>query len=147
MPILGFTMFKEKILDGTKRQTIRKLGKAPPKKKGDMLYLYWHLRAKDCEVLGKSVCTEVLYIQIHDVYWLGRNRLRLYEPPIDEDKVWTPLSIAGADDIARLDGFNNSDELREFIVKHYPLPDVFQVIRWGELMKHEEKIHNPHKKR
>lgn len=133
MPILGFTMFKEKILDGTKRQTIRKLGKIP-KKKDDLLYLYWHLRQKDCESLGKSICTEAFPIQIHDEYWLGRNRIQLYEPPIDEDTAWTPISIAGADNIARLDGFSNSDEMRAFFVKCYPLPDVFQVIRWGELL-------------
>lgn len=56
-PLLGFTVFKEKILDGTKTQTIRKLRKRPIKE-GDKLYLYWYLRQKDCEKLGESICTE-----------------------------------------------------------------------------------------
>lgn len=132
MPILGFSMFREKILDGSKRQTIRLLGKKP-KKEGDMLFLYWHLRQPDCAPLGKSTCVEAFPIQMNDEYLLGRNRLRIYQAPMDEDKPWIPMSIAGADDIARLDGFTDSDEMRAFFVKHYPLPDVFQVIRWGEL--------------
>lgn len=134
MPVLGFSIFRDKILDGSKRQTIRLMGKRP-KKKGDMLYLYWHPRQPDCELLGKSTCVEAFPIQMHDEYWLGHNRLRLYNPPIDEDGSWMPMSIAGADLIARLDGFSNSDEMRLFFVKRYPLPDVFQIIRWGDLIK------------
>ena len=67
MPLIGFTVFKEKILDGTKTQTTRKFRKHPIKV-GDKLYLYWHTRQKDCEKLGEAICTEVMTIQMHSEY-------------------------------------------------------------------------------
>jgi len=55
--ILGLTVFKDKILNGEKRQTIRKARKTPIKV-GDTLYLYWILRTKQCELLKVVKCTE-----------------------------------------------------------------------------------------
>jgi hypothetical protein len=47
MYLLGFSVFKEKILSGEKRQTIRILGKRRPPRVGETLRLYWHLRRRD----------------------------------------------------------------------------------------------------
>ena len=90
MPLLGFTTFKDKLLDGTKKQTVRKLRKHPIKV-GDKLYLYWHLRQKDCEKLGEGVCTFSHKIWIHNEYMLGKHRLAIYEPPTDEP--WSGLGF------------------------------------------------------
>jgi predicted transcriptional regulator len=74
MPLIGFTVFKDKILSGEKTQTIRKLRKNPIIV-GDHLYLYWHLRQKDCEKLGEATCTEVFQIRIDQEYSLGKQHL------------------------------------------------------------------------
>jgi len=73
---------------------------------GDTLYLYWHLRKKDCELLKVVKCT-----------WTKRVR-------------W--WYIAYDDDIARLDGFKDSAEMRAWFEKvHHPEPnDLFDIIRW-----------------
>lgn len=133
MPAFSFTVFKEEVKSGVKRQTIRKMGKRlrkRPIKVGDKLYLYWHMRQKDCEKLLEATCTFTRVIQIQNQYWLGKNRLTLYEPPIDEDNLWTPVSDLVTGDIARRDGFRDTDEMLAWFTKHHALPDVFQVIRW-----------------
>jgi hypothetical protein len=58
MPLLGFSKLKEKLLDGTKTQTIRKPRKHPIQV-GDKLFIYWKLRTKECEKLGEAVVTKV----------------------------------------------------------------------------------------
>ena len=59
MPLLGFTKLKEKLLDGTKTQTIRKPRKHPIKV-GDKLFVYWKLRTKECEKLGEAIVTKIV---------------------------------------------------------------------------------------
>lgn len=58
MPLLGFTKMKDKLLEGSKTQTIRK----PRKhliKVGDKLYIYWKLRTKECKKLGEGIVTTI----------------------------------------------------------------------------------------
>lgn len=129
IPLLGFTVFKEEVRSGKKRQTIRRLHKRQIKV-GDKLYLYWHTRQKDCEKLGEAVCTSTRVVQIHSEYWLGKNRLAIYEPPIDEDNAWSQLSGLEVADIAMRDGFKDATEMLAWFAKHHRLPDVFQIIRW-----------------
>lgn len=59
MPLLGFTKLKEKLLDGSKTQTIRKPRKHPIKV-GDKLYIYWKLRTKECQKLGEGIVTQIV---------------------------------------------------------------------------------------
>ena len=66
MPLLGFTKFKEKILDGTKTQTIRKPRKRSIKV-GDKLYIYWKLRTKDCMLLGEGIVTSIVRKRLVDI--------------------------------------------------------------------------------
>jgi len=105
MPLIGFTVMKSEILNGQKRQTIRKLRKHPIKV-GDTLYLYWHLRRKDCQLLKIAKCTEEFV------------------------KPWAMLRDSW--DVATRDGFKNPSEMQEwFMKKHNPDADtLFQVIRW-----------------
>jgi hypothetical protein len=105
MPLLGFSVFKDKILNGEKRQTIRKARKIPINI-GDTLYLYWKLRTKQCELLKVVKCTESL-------------RVKFSEFCDDEN-------------VARKDGFESAAQMREWFEKHYdPKPrDLFDVIRW-----------------
>jgi hypothetical protein len=59
MVLLGFTVFKEKLLDGTKTQTIRLPRKKHPFKVGDELQVYWRPRTKQCEKLFDAVVTKI----------------------------------------------------------------------------------------
>lgn len=59
MPLLGFSMLKDKLLDGSKTQTIRKPRKHPLKV-GDKLYIYWKIRTKEREKLGEAVVTKIV---------------------------------------------------------------------------------------
>lgn len=129
MPLIGFTVFKDKLLDGTKTQTIRKLRKRPIKE-GDKLYLYWHLRQKDCEKLGEVICTKAFIIQLHREYWFGKISLLILRFVGDKSiPRWKPSSIQETAEIITRDGFKDADEMLAFF-KRYPLPDIFQVIRW-----------------
>jgi hypothetical protein len=78
MYLLGFSVFKEKILSGEKRQTIRILGKRRPPRVGEALRLYWHLRRRDCELLREAKC----------VY----------------SEIWKWRDLKDNEEIARLDG-------------------------------------------
>lgn len=117
MPALNFTVFREKILDGTKLQTIRR------KRKhdicvGDRLYLYWGQRTSNCEKLAESTCIKLqdFAINIEGVFFVDG----------------TPLNSAQSEELAISDGFCNSEELRNFFVSKYGLPvDQMVIIYWG----------------
>ncbi len=59
MPSLGFTVLKDKLLSHEKCQTIR-VPRKIPFKVGDKVYLYWHLRQRDCTKLGEGIITSVV---------------------------------------------------------------------------------------
>jgi hypothetical protein len=106
MPQIGFTIFHDEIKDGTKRQTIRRHLKHSVKV-GDTLYLYWHLRKKDCHLLRVEKCLEAF------------------------TKPWGSLKFS--EDMAKRDGFKSSGEMREWFNKTYRSLDdeeLFDVIRW-----------------
>jgi hypothetical protein len=135
MPLIGFIVFKDKILDGTKRQTIRKI-RNHPIKKGDKLYLYWHLRQKDCEKLLETICTEEFTIRIkRNPNGLGQVFLGIAS--YEEKKLPNSDLIIGhweprldKEEIVKRDGFNNEFEMLKWFDNRYDLPELFQVIRW-----------------
>lgn len=90
MPLLGFTVLKDKLLDGSKTQTIR-LPRKRPLKVGDKLLIYWKLRTKQCKKIGES---KILTIE--------RKR---FKDLTEED--------------ARRDGFSTLKELREALLKKH----------------------------
>ena len=106
MPLLGFSVFRDEVKDGKKRQTIRRQRKQPIKV-GDSLYLYWHLRRKDCHLLRKAKCFETF------------------------TKPWRMLKVS--EDIAKRDGFKSAAEMCEWFKKSQSaLSDeaLLDVIRW-----------------
>jgi hypothetical protein len=106
MPPLGFNAFHNEVKNGKKRQTIRKQRKRPIKV-GGTLYLYWHLRRKDCHLLRKAKFVETF------------------------TKPWDFLKVS--EDIAKRDGFGSSKEMREWFNSTQDLLDdkeMFDVIRW-----------------
>lgn len=106
MSPLGFSVFHYEVKNGEKRQTIRSHRKIPIKV-GDTLYLYWHLRQKDCHLLRVEKCVETL------------------------TKPWRILKVS--EEIAERDGFKSSTEMRKWFNKTHHIPDdkePFDVIRW-----------------
>ena len=87
MPLLGFNVFHDEVKNGTKRQTIRRHRKQPIKV-GDTLYLYWHLRQKDCHLLRKAKCIETF------------------------TKPWRMLKVF--EDITKCDGFESTTDMCEY---------------------------------
>lgn len=128
MTLIGFSVFKEKILSGAKRQTIRPLRKKPIKV-GEKLYLYWHLRRKTCEKIGEAICSEIFFIR-----W-RKPGITEYLDLITLDANYQPLRVLSKlemDEIARKDGFKDFPEMVCWFKKRYHfLPCMaFQVIRW-----------------
>jgi hypothetical protein len=136
MPLLGFTVFKDKILDGSKNQTIRKLRKYPIKI-DDKLYLYWHTRQKDCEKLGERICSDVFVIQIHSEYWGGKQRPLVLRycglGKANNLSSWDRLTGEEVLDLAKRDGFQGLDDFLEWFISHNGTGETYQVIRWSSL--------------
>ena len=106
MPALGFNVFHDEVKNGKKHQTIRRHRKQPIKV-GDTLYLYWHLRRKDCHLLRTAKCIETF------------------------TKPWRELKVS--EDIAKRDGFKSAAEMCHWFKKSKGSPadeELFDVIRW-----------------
>jgi len=126
MALIGFTVFKEKIQNLEKRQTIRKLRKHPITV-GDTLYLYWKLRTKKCEKLMVTKCTEHFLVNISSEYWVSRQRIRITKHKNGE---WIPMTYKETVDLAVRDGFKDDVEMLLWFTKKHPLSQIFEVIRW-----------------
>lgn len=130
MALIGFTVFKDKILDGLKDQTIRALRKNPPKA-GEKLYLYWHLRQKDCEKLFETICTETFFIALEmDIGFARVVRLNSHPSTASQIYVMDGSQIL---DLAKRDGFDSATEMIQTLSRLCDI-DVgrifLQVIRW-----------------
>jgi hypothetical protein len=152
MPLLGFTMFKEEILSGEKRQTIRKLRKIPVRK-GDRLHLYWKLRTKQCEKLGEAICTETFFISIsYHLYDSGSSIAWIIYRHKTPNSSGRKMPKEEAIDMALRDGFNKDHNANPYGLFFQPVQDmiralermhgdlhnqIYQVIRWGRLEKKE----------
>ena len=65
MVAYGFKpMFAPKILDGTKRQTIRAVGKRRHARPGEELQLYTGMRTRQCKLIARVTCEDTQPIKI-----------------------------------------------------------------------------------
>jgi hypothetical protein len=119
MPGLSFSVFKDKIIDGSKTQTIRKPRKYPIKL-GDRLQLYWQQRTKNCELLLSACCFACIQIYIYP----DGAKLLSFDG-------WEP--IENLDQFAIADGFNNWQEMRDWFDKAHGLPFNGVLIKWEVL--------------
>lgn len=132
MAIIGFTKFKDKILDGTKKQTIRKLRKNPIKV-GDDLHLYWRLRTKSREKLFSTKCVETYYIVFRrSMDWSGKECYTIDRYKKPDAFGFMTLLPSDVEELAKRDGFKDSKEFFDFFTALYHPGeyDVFQVIVW-----------------
>lgn len=138
MPLIGFSVMLDKLRDGSKTQTIRKLRKQPLKV-GDKLYIYWKLRTKKCKKLGEGICTETFFVNLQFI----ENFLGSGEPAYRID-VSEKLNLSHGvflsfitmtdnqcQELAKRDGLESATEmLRALSHMHKGLDGTFQVIRW-----------------
>ena len=84
MPLLSFSVFKDKILSGAKRHTIRARRKNPIKV-GDKLYMWWKSRSpKEKEKLGEAKCIRVNPVDIDDHAVCVFNPENFYDTKLDK---------------------------------------------------------------
>lgn len=120
MPALSFSVFKDKILSGAKRQTIRSVRKHPIKE-GDVLYMYWKQRSQtEREKLGEAKCTKVFPVKIEKNFALCPDLSVRYH---------------SLDLFAQADGFDNWQQLIEFFDKTHGLPFTGVLIEWDDIIK------------
>jgi hypothetical protein len=114
MGLLGFTVKKEEILAGKKTCTTRLERKHPPKQ-GETLYLYWHLRQKDCEKLGEAICERVLTVDWGELQWIIENHPRYLE---------------------REGAFTKAEMLEWFEGHYHPIEATrFNIIEWKDFRR------------
>lgn len=119
MPQLNFKRrYVEKILDGTKSQTIRRLrGDGRDPKRGDVLHIFTGLRTKATRRLGRAIVAYTMPIRIDDRgITLGRRRL----VAIDRDE------------LARKDGFESWPDMRKFFNDVHMFPFEGILIVWQD---------------
>ena len=127
MVAISFSMFKDKIRLGEKRQTIRPYS---PNRYEQMVrigrvQLYWKQRAKECEKLGEGRITRVFRIRFLKNKGVGEYTTNGW--------LIIRYSREREEDLARRDGFGSFDEMWEWFHDHYGermfrIP--FMVIRW-----------------
>ena len=111
MPAINFAKrFVASIIDGTKRQTIRK-PRMTPIRPGDMLSLYTGMRTKDCRLIKTVKCLSVHEIIICQGYIVNQGH--------DETLL-----------LAKEDGFQTVQEFFDFFRSKYDLPAAMVIIRW-----------------
>ncbi|MEM1153653.1 MAG: hypothetical protein AAGI44_05900 [Pseudomonadota bacterium] len=108
--------------DGTKRQTIRALGRRRHAKPGEMLQLYTGQRTKQCRLLREDRCHEV---------WPVLMTPRNLQSGIIVARVSVadvPLSISNICALSRADGFACVADFFDFFRSRLPFEGV--LIKW-----------------
>lgn len=106
--IVGFKKeFAKKIIQGSKRRTIRRVRKRRPIAAGDVLHLYTGARTPNAEQFAMALCSAVVPVRITDRYIYLNGTLL---PPHD------------AENFAQLDGFLTFEDMLDFFRAHYSLP-------------------------
>ena len=125
---ISFSVFKDKILSGAKRQTIRAVRKHPIKE-GELLYMWWKQRSPECEKLGEAICSRATPIEI------TKNNFTLPYIFASTIPVLNAFAIA--------DGFDNWQKLVEFFDDVHGLPFVGVLIEWDSIKSPFQQIsHN-----
>lgn len=120
MPAINFTVFIDKVLNGTKCQTIRRRRFAA----GDILYLKAGMRTKNVRHLKTVICetSTPMYRVTAGNWWLLAG-------PSEPRR----LSTDELEAIAKADGFTNLNDFEGFFDKHYSDHEVFWETCWKEL--------------
>ena len=115
MPAINFTMFPEKVENGTKKQTIRQRADIKP---GDPLYLYTGMRTKNARQIGTALCKSVTSIFLME---------RLAQPHGN-----VALTGIYLEEFAHADGFANYAEMWSYFARRANNEGEFhgKLIKW-----------------
>jgi hypothetical protein len=122
---ISFSVFRDKILDGSKRQTIRAVRKNPINE-GQTLYMWWKQRSPQREKLGEAKCTKTTPITIQET-----KAILTYPDSGDYE-------IVHLDKFAIADGFDNWQQLIEFFDEAHGLPFEGVLIEWDSIVRDVE---------
>lgn len=130
MPSLNFTVFVDKVADGSKPHTIRAWRKVPFKR-GDDLSFFTGMRTKKCRRLRKNercTCTMPIYINS------GRRMVTLFAAKGSHYarrlRIDGRLNAAEIRKLARLDGFESVDAFFEYFAQPYNGWFNGQLVEW-----------------
>ena len=119
MPALNFMkQFINAVLNGNKRQTIRKVRRRGQIKVGDTLMLYTGMRTKHCHKLAVARCGSVTPILIG----MG--------PEYVVRAGTTLLTLRAKQTLAKADGFENFAEMLIWFYDKHGLPFEGVLIKW-----------------
>jgi len=136
--VLAFSVCRDELLSGAKRQTIRRLGRLGEGVEGALrryrirpgcrLHVWWQnprTRKPDSGLLFLAECTSVVPITLHEEgysVWRGG---------------WfRPAGAAASEALARRDGFGNYAELLAWFRERYDIESsVFVVITWRRVVQ------------
>lgn len=134
MVAISFSVFKDKILNGEKRQTIRRFTEKRYEQilNADRLQLYWHQRSKDGYLLKEVKLSRIYFLEFREDedgnirMWLKERKNSLSFFPAKE---WL------SDYIAKKDGFDSYEDMVKWFLEHYGKDEIlnttFMVIEWG----------------
>ena len=116
--------FAPRILDGTKRQTVRARGKRRHAQPGEALQLYTGMRTRHCRLIARATCWRVQPIAI-----------RFLDGAFDRSMIIIDGAPVLREAFAKADGFDSWAELRAFWAKHHAGVDEFEgyCISWHPL--------------
>lgn len=120
--------FVEPILSGAKRQTIRADRKRHVRP-GEIMQLYVGMRTKQCRRIACAVCESVTPLRIQ----VGQQGHYDGLIQVADMPSLTEFPGGGIDHFARLDGFSDWAEMRQFWLDNHPGLRVFSgvLIRWS----------------
>lgn len=115
MPAFSFKeRFVNKIMNGRKRQTIRKPRKYPVLP-GQTLQLYYAQRSKHGKKLREVICKSVSAITIY----INSGVVDIFETAFDHSTRTSYTTIENLNGFARLDGFKDWEDMKAFWIDEH----------------------------
>jgi len=112
--VIRFSVFEDKVRSGEKKQTIRPFEDYRHLKVGNKVHCY---STEKREGVKRPVLKELLYVGVCT---------EIIAPILYKDFMLD-------DQIAKLDGFKDAEDMRQWFLKQYPdlnLYKIFRIIRW-----------------
>src|SRR6267142_1173906 len=121
--------FIDPIMAGTKRQTIRAIGKRRHAWRGDQLQLYTGMRTKQCRLIARAVCSD--------------HRSIVLNFKVDAVCIKGIGDISGQlDEFSCLDGFESWDEMKLFWRAEHGDIEMFHgvIIQWRHILTEPNQV-------
>jgi len=148
MVAISFSVKKEELLNGRKRQTIRRRNpERIEQMKEHGIQVYWKQRSKEGSKLFNAELTEHFIIKFKR--WKSfRPTARAYPDGIvmyiklSEDGNWTTAPYSFMNNVAKADGFSNFEELWDCLTDLYSEQEVLNTIYDVIIFEEVKDIHS-----